>query len=64
MKGQVSSLEEVMRRVSLVTESMVEREGGAVGDWANMARELGNLSNNSIFRSVNHPASLSILSSP
>ena len=50
MKGQVTGLEEVVRRVSLVTESMVERAGQEVGDWGSLARELGNLSNNSIFR--------------
>ena len=50
MKGQVTSLEEVVRRVSLVTASMVDRLGQELGDWGSMARELGNLSNNSIFR--------------
>ena len=50
MKCQVTSLEEVVRRVSLATGSMVDREGQEVGDWGNMARELGNLSNNSTLR--------------
>ena len=50
MKVQVVSLEEVVRRLAEVSEKMVERRSEEVVDMSSMARELGNISNNTAFR--------------
>ena len=50
MKVLVVSLEEVVRRLAEVSEKMVERRSEEVMDMSSMARELGNISNNTAFR--------------
>ena len=48
MKGQMSSLEEVVKSLAGVTERLVERRLGDTADIAVMAREIGSVTNNSM----------------
>ena len=50
MKSQVSSLEEVITNLSVISDKMVVRLGEEQTELTNMARELTAISNNSVFR--------------
>ena len=48
MKGQMSSLEELVTSLAGVTERLVDRRNGDTADMAVLAREIGSVTNNNI----------------
>ena len=49
-KAQMTNLSEILGKLAGVTERLVTRRGEEQGDMVQLARELGSLNANSVFR--------------